>query len=145
MTKKYFTVEQATNMIPMLEERMYRLKQINWQVRLLYSDLKERGYAPKGDDFDFWPSGADADTIDELSTLKLLVKAMKREYATLVSAGCVVKQIDRGVVDWYAKIDGREVFLSWRLGEKCVSHWHELETGYKDRRSIAELVSSESE
>nr|MCH9670693.1 DUF2203 domain-containing protein [Gammaproteobacteria bacterium] len=94
---------------------------------------------PEGDDFDLYPSGADADTIDELSTLKLLIGGVRQEVAALVNVGCVVKQIDNGVVDWYALKDGREVFLCWRLGEKRVGYWHELEMGYRERRSVAEL------
>lgn len=139
MSKQYFTVDQANEMIPMLESRMHRMRQINYQLKVVYEDLKERGAAPDGDNFDLYPSGADADTIDELSTLKLLIGAIKQECATLIAMGCVVKQIDNGVVDWYALKDGREVFLCWRSGEKRVRFWHELETGYKDRRSVAEL------
>jgi hypothetical protein len=33
-------------------------------------------------------------------------------------------------------MDGREVYLCWRLGEPEVGHWHELEAGFAGRRKL---------
>lgn len=50
--------------------------------------------------------------------------------------GVVVKDIDRGLVDFPAVIDGREVYLCWQLGEDSVAHWHELDAGFRGRRPL---------
>ncbi len=41
-----------------------------------------------------------------------------------------------GLVDFYSIMDGREVFLCWRLGEPDVSHWHELDAGFAGRQPL---------
>lgn len=41
-----------------------------------------------------------------------------------------------GLVDFPAELDGREVFLCWRLGEPEVLHWHELDAGFAGRRPL---------
>jgi len=51
-------------------------------------------------------------------------------------AGIVIKDIDRGLIDFPAIIDGREVFLCWELGEDEVAHWHDLESGYGGREPL---------
>ena len=51
----------------------------------------------------------------------------------------MVKHIERGLVDWYALKDGREILLCWKLGEKSVGYWHELDTGFAGRQSISLL------
>jgi len=51
-------------------------------------------------------------------------------------AGIVIKDIDRGLIDFPAIIDGREVFLCWELGEAEVAHWHDLESGYGGREPL---------
>ncbi len=54
----------------------------------------------------------------------------------LEEAGIVIKDIDRGLIDFPAIIEDREVFLCWELGEDGVTHWHELEAGYGGRQPL---------
>jgi hypothetical protein len=41
-----------------------------------------------------------------------------------------------GLVDFPAKMDGRLVYLCWKLGEPEVLHWHELDAGFRGRQSL---------
>ncbi|MDX6583853.1 MAG: hypothetical protein QOI10_3037 [Solirubrobacterales bacterium] len=50
--------------------------------------------------------------------------------------GIVVRDIDRGLIDFPAIIDDREVYLCWQLEEDEIGFWHELESGYGDRRPL---------
>ena len=50
--------------------------------------------------------------------------------------GCFVKDLDRGVVDFYALMGDRLIFLCWHLGEAEVSHWHSLEGGFTSRQPL---------
>ena len=56
--------------------------------------------------------------------------------ATLEEAGIVVRDIDRGLIDFPAIRDGREIYLCWELGEDAVEHWHDLESGYRGRQQL---------
>lgn len=47
-----------------------------------------------------------------------------------------VKDLDRGLVDFPAVINGREVFLCWENGEKEIEFWHDLDTGYAGREPL---------
>jgi hypothetical protein len=49
----------------------------------------------------------------------------------------VVRDLDRGLVDFPAVIDGREVYLCWLLDEPSVTHWHAIESGFAGRRPLA--------
>ena len=42
-----------------------------------------------------------------------------------------------GLCDFYSIMNGREVFLCWRLGEPEVSHWHDLDAGFAGRQAAA--------
>jgi hypothetical protein len=50
--------------------------------------------------------------------------------------GVVVKDIDRGLVDFPAVRKGREVYLCWQLGEESVGYWHELDGGFRGRQPL---------
>jgi hypothetical protein len=50
--------------------------------------------------------------------------------------GCVLKDMDQGLVDFLTRRDGREVYLCWRYGEERVAYWHELQAGFAGRRPL---------
>jgi hypothetical protein len=61
---------------------------------------------------------------------------VRRLIDTVEQAGIVLRDIDRGLVDFPALIDGREVYLCWELGEEEVAYWHDLEGGYGGRKPL---------
>ena len=62
----------------------------------------------------------------------------------LSQIGCIFKGFEQGLVDFYSKQDGRDVFLCWKHGEPAVEHWHELEGGFSGRRPVeAQSLRSE--
>ena len=137
--RRYFSVAQANAMIEELERAFGRMLQMKAQVRTVYARLQEIGCAPGGDEFDPAPPGVRAEVVNDLSTLKTLIDAIKSEVRSLNDAGCVVKDIEEGIVDWYASKGEREVLLCWKLGEKEVGYWHDVDSGFAGRRPIAEL------
>jgi hypothetical protein len=50
--------------------------------------------------------------------------------------GVVVRDVDRGLVDFPALIGGREAYLCWELGEDEVAYWHDLDAGYRGREPL---------
>jgi len=48
----------------------------------------------------------------------------------------VVRDLDRGLVDFPAVIDGREVYLCWLVDEPAVTHWHAIESGFAGRKPL---------
>jgi Uncharacterized conserved protein (DUF2203) len=50
----------------------------------------------------------------------------------------VVRDLERGLVDFPALMDGREVYLCWLLDEPRVTHWHAVEAGFAGRRPLAD-------
>ena len=59
----------------------------------------------------------------------------------IMALGIVVKDIDRGLVDFLGLRNGREVYLCWHHGEADIEYWHELNSGFAGRRPIDEYVS----
>ena len=70
---------------------------------------------------------------------------MFREIERLLELGAIPKDLSIGLVDFYGLKNGREIFLCWKAGEPCVEHWHEVDSGFKDRRPMSELFGSESD
>jgi hypothetical protein len=58
--------------------------------------------------------------------------AVERIHAT----GCVVKDIEVGLLDFPSRINGQEVFLCWRLGEDRIRFYHGMDEGFAGRKPI---------
>ncbi|MBI3871757.1 MAG: DUF2203 domain-containing protein [candidate division Zixibacteria bacterium] len=65
-----------------------------------------------------------------------LSEAIARLTAALEEKGIFVKDIDNGLVDFPHLRDNEEVFLCWRIGEKTVAYWHDLESGFRGRQPL---------
>jgi hypothetical protein len=61
---------------------------------------------------------------------------VRRLLETIERSGIVLRDIDRGLVDFPAVIDGREVYLCWELGEDEVGYWHDMDAGYGGREPL---------
>ena len=61
---------------------------------------------------------------------------VRRLLETIEQSGIVLRDIDRGLVDFPAVLDGTEVLLCWELGEDEVAFWHDLDAGYGGREPL---------
>jgi uncharacterized protein DUF2203 len=48
----------------------------------------------------------------------------------------VLRDLDRGLVDFPALRGGREVYLCWQEGEPGIGFWHEPDAGFAGRRPL---------
>ncbi len=56
--------------------------------------------------------------------------------ARVQELGIVIRDIDRGLIDFPAIIDDHEVYLCWQLDEAEVEFWHDLESGFGGRQPL---------
>lgn len=52
------------------------------------------------------------------------------------ATGCVVKDLDVGLLDFPARIDGEAVYLCWKLGEDRIRFFHRQDEGFKGRKPL---------
>jgi hypothetical protein len=50
--------------------------------------------------------------------------------------GCVVKDLDIGLIDFMTSYRGEEVCLCWKLGEEDIAFWHGATEGFRGRKLI---------
>jgi hypothetical protein len=54
----------------------------------------------------------------------------------LQEIGCLVKDLDTGLVDFPTLFRGQEVYLCWKLGEPSIEFWHGVDEGFRGRKTI---------
>jgi hypothetical protein len=50
--------------------------------------------------------------------------------------GCVVKDLDIGLIDFPTLFRGVEVYMCWKLGEPAIEFWHGVDEGFRGRKPI---------
>jgi hypothetical protein len=61
---------------------------------------------------------------------------MKTAVEEIQEMGCLVKDLDTGLIDFPTLFRGEEVYLCWRLGEADIAFWHGVHEGVAGRREI---------
>lgn len=61
---------------------------------------------------------------------------LRAALAQLQEAEVVLRDLDRGLVDFPALREGREVYLCWLEGEEEIRYWHDLEAGFAGRETL---------
>ena len=149
-SKHYFTLDEANGELVRLRELFSAVMQLRGQLKSLYQRLDAAGHPPREEDLT--EEAEDDEDEDEesggepppevqrdLAWFRGLVETLREQIEAIQDTGCVIKDIEVGLVDWPAMHQGREVLLCWKYGEPEVGFWHELHTGFAGRRPISEL------
>ena len=69
-----------------------------------------------------------------------------REYAEeLRQLGVEPRNAPKGIIDFPARLEDRDIFLCWKYGEEEVLHWHESDSGFAGRQPIFAQVAADTE
>jgi len=63
---------------------------------------------------------------------------LQREIQKLEDLGCVLKDLNTGLIDFPAVRLGIRVWLCWKSGERKVDFWHGLQEGFANRKPVNE-------
>ena len=136
--KQYFTLAHANSKVRELAGTFSSVMQLRTQLKAMYSSLAAAGHAPEFDDAD---DAVPGEMANEVAIFRGLAETLRDQVEAILATGCVIKDIETGLVDWLAIHRGREIWLCWRYGEPNVTHWHELSGGFAARRPVSELAS----
>jgi hypothetical protein len=63
-------------------------------------------------------------------------EGLKAAVEKIQEYGCVIKDLDIGLVDFPTLFRGREVYLCWKMGESGIRYWHGVDEGFAGRKPI---------
>jgi hypothetical protein len=61
---------------------------------------------------------------------------LKGAIESVQETGCLIKDLDIGLVDFPTLFKGVEVYLCWKLGEPAIEYWHGVDEGFRGRKPI---------
>ncbi|MBC8495221.1 DUF2203 family protein [archaeon] len=130
MEKTHLSLEEAEELITKIKPSIIKLMRINKVLLLLKSVRIEY----------------DDPHMSMTYNLRKKKKLYKLSYDfynlldKLHTQGCLVRDLNRGEVDFHSMFDGREIMLCWQISEKNIRYWHEADGGRETKKPVSMLI-----
>lgn len=134
-SRKYFTVDEANRALPLVRAIVADIVELYSSVH----DRRERlarirqlpGSRNRNEDS---PHGEELAQIEE--EVERDIHRVEEFVDELRNLGVELKDPVIGLVDFWSRMDGRDVLLCWKLGEEEIGYWHELDAGFGGRQML---------
>jgi len=130
--RKYFTLAEARRALVLVEKIALDIQRLESMRRSIIHeiDAAQRQDAPA------------EEIVAMEQEFDLMTERLSSLVDELTAIGVELKDPARGLVDFPAMYENREVLLCWQLGEPSIEYWHETSGGFAGRRMVAELERS---
>ncbi|MGD2135323.1 MAG: DUF2203 domain-containing protein [Gemmatimonadales bacterium] len=137
---KYFTVRDANATLPYVRRVVEDIvsEYERWRDCIYRYEVIAAGATSEGGESD--------EQVELREEVDRIAQRINSYIEELSDVGCIFKGFDGGLVDFYSRLDDRDIFLCWKLGEPGIGYWHEVDSGFAGRQPLVpELMKGESE
>ncbi|HEY1262146.1 MAG TPA: DUF2203 domain-containing protein [Terriglobales bacterium] len=137
MSDRTFTLDEAQTLLPVLESLLRTSIDAKKLIETVDAEFQETAQRV------FLAGGMHLNIVQLARRKAEREKAAQRvkdSLAEIDAMGVQVKDLDIGLLDFPCEVEGRTVLLCWKLGEKCISHWHTVSEGFAGRKPVDERI-----
>ncbi|WNR43622.1 DUF2203 domain-containing protein [Paenibacillus roseipurpureus] len=130
---KWFSLEEANGLLPFVDQELRKMQDLKREFEEKYMELRhlknEHAEKPGTEKDPFFVMEA------ALEFLQIEARGLIQNFQ---KTGIELKDIDTGLVDFPALIDGQEVLLCWKQGEDQIRYYHGKHDGFAGRRPLTD-------
>jgi len=130
---RFFTLQQAQKALPEVESAIREA--ISLKAEYQRAEAEWQGFARRV----ALQGGVMADhsqLLEQKKHRESTALGLKQAIERIHESGCLVKDLDIGLIDFPTLLRGEEVYLCWRLGESGIRFWHGVSEGFRGRKEI---------
>jgi hypothetical protein len=130
---RFFTLQQAEQLLPQVESAIrdaISLRSEFQQAETEWQNFSRRITMAGGMVVDH------SQVIDRKNHRESIALRLKENIEKIQDHGCVIKDLDIGLIDFPTLFHGEEVYLCWKLGESGIHFWHGMNEGFRGRKPI---------
>lgn len=126
---RLFSLEEANALIPRLELIMERMQRRGLELREALEVMARETQAPLA-------NIEISELLERRPELQALVDDLEHLIGEIDACGGQFKGLELGLVDFPSEIEGQVGLLCWQYGEKEITHWHSLDSGFAGRQAL---------
>jgi hypothetical protein len=130
---RVFTLAEAESVLPDAERLLRSAMEARRELQALEDDLRRTTTRI------LMLGGVQIDPLamaDKRARYDTVARGLHQSMEEMDGLGVQVKDLDVGLLDFPALLEGRLILLCWKIGEPAIEHWHGLEEGFAGRRPI---------
>jgi hypothetical protein len=131
MADRLFTAEEAENLIPDLEQIVSNMLEHRKTALILGKELEAMQERIQSGE-----NVVASELMNKRTELEFIIEIIQEGMNQIEELGGQLKDLDTGLVDFPTIIDGEEVLLCWKYGEKSIRFYHGLSDGFAGRRPL---------
>jgi len=128
---RHFSLDEANQALAHVVPLLARLKDLHTTTVPLSARLEA-----------FWRRlDAGERVLEEIAALQRELDAQSQEAGEILrrceEIGCVVRDVQTGLVDFPSRAEDAEFYLCWHLGEDAIHSWHGVDEGLAGRKPLS--------
>jgi len=135
MAEKYFNRHEAEELLPVIGHFLEEARKQKQALDSITADISNAALR-------IMMLGGSLPPFAELNHKKSqrdkVAEQLAQSVEEIQQTGCVVKDLETGLVDFPSLRGGEKVFLCWKLGEAHIGYWHGIEEGFAGRKPLDE-------
>ena len=139
--RRIFSKEEADALLPELEKRLRLLRNKKeaysrahdtlFLHELVYVAERSNGFLEEKDGLE-----------DGIHELEEAIENLAKDVDAIFAMGCILRNIEKGQVDFLGKHEGQKIFFSWELGEPCIRHYRSKGKAFHERMPLASKAAT---
>ena len=132
MIEGHFTLEEANAQLLWLEATFAQLDSLREELATRNNRLLELFRQRSGNG----AASKDHEVRDQQERIEGLTSQLRRGVREITERGIIVRDLERGLVDFPSQREGRDIFLCWVRGEESIGFWHGTNEGFGSRKQL---------
>ena len=128
MDQKVFTLQEVNEALPFISSLIERIWKKKKEMTRLHENILTAELIAKGEKH----------VVQESKRLEDLIVSVAMDLKEIEQEGCVIRDLEKGIVDFYGEYSGQTVFFNWVYPEKTVEYWHALDITHLERRPLSD-------
>jgi hypothetical protein len=140
MAEKYFNRHEAEELLPVIGQSLEEARKQKRALDSISADISNAALR-------IMMLGGSFPPFAELNRKKTqrdkVAEQLSRTVDEIQQTGCLIKDLEMGLVDFPSRRGDEEVYLCWKLGEARIGYWHGIEEGFAGRKPLDEVQSED--
>jgi len=135
---KMLTLEEANALLPHVRLSLRSLREQRGVVLRIQAQIEIEEMTGSDAEGQLSPA-AQAAITKLMETFHFQTKLFEEKLEDLYQMGAHLKDLDSGLVDFYSRRGQEIIFLCWKEGEAEIRNWHNLQSGFSNRKPLKDF------